>query len=251
MIDFDGLLSWAQVQSSYADSQVKVANSLADNAVKFSQTDADNAGKYAQADLTEQQAIQQSLKNVALYMGMEWDKEAHTNLIRQRNIALQRGRKAEEAYAQLVRKAHLVSALINGGSWDAVRDGWIAFFYIAKAAPTATLVQIYRGLKMDEDGYSKDSWLHPWVNEGAVVEQYTGVKDVNLLLQWAAKKTYYPKQGFGAWEYLSTLLEKLDQGAAEQTIKLEAKMKEAEAAAELLSKIDWDRLKTPAGKPNE
>lgn len=210
---------------------------------------ADIAKKMAGTGVIWQQAEEARLRNVALFLNIQWDDQAHTNLLKQRNIALQEAQRLEKKQKILESKIQAMGKLLTGGtgSLEAIQQGWIGFFYVRGAVPPSTIIQAYRSVKPDADVFNLNSWTHPWAAKGSVVAGIPRDKDLTVLFQWAARGNYYPKQGWGAWEYLAQLIETIDKACNTAAAEVAAKTEKAKLAALELSKLDWKRLETPAG----
>ncbi len=230
-MDLDGIIKLSEAQCREATVGAQIAKTMAETQVIW------------------QEVYKKQLENVALFLYIKWDEQAHDNLLKQRNIALRRERQIREKQEVLEKKIRAINGLITGGtgSLEAIQQGWLGFFYVRNFLEPSTIIKAYRKVKPDADVFITDSWTHPWAANGALVLGIPQGNDLTALFQWAARGNYYPKQGWGAWEYLTQFIEALNDAANEEAAELEKKVADAHAAALELSKIDWKRLETPAG----
>jgi hypothetical protein len=220
---------------------------LSDASVREAEAQAGIAKTLAEAGVIWQQALHKYFENVALAVNIKWDDQAHTNLLKQRNIGLQREKELRDRASKLGRKLQAMRSLLSGGtgSIEAVQQGWLGFYFMLGNVPASVFTKAHREVKPDEDTFNNDSWRHPF--RGAAVVSIPAGKDVNLLFQWAARNNYLPKTGWGSWEYLSKFIETVNAGAMEAAQSIDKKLEAAHAAALELSKLDWKRLDNPAG----
>jgi hypothetical protein len=227
--EFDGMIALNDAGVREQESQAKIAQMMAETALIW------------------QKVQHAGLKNLEMFLKIKWDAQAHDNLHR---LVLQAQRRADELRKKADKfkeKIQWMNRLLDGGeaSQEGIRQGWLAFYFIRNAMPPSALVKAYKAVTVPDEIYEETSWAHPWHRDGAVTHIYVGHKDPTQLFGWAAKNNYYPVFSEPAWDYITTLLVNVDDIAEEMAANLDAKVKEAEAKALEISKIDWNRLNTP------
>jgi hypothetical protein len=216
---------------------------LDDQQIKEATAQADIAGKWIQNEILWQQAVKAAEQNLALFLNIRWDADAHGHLVRTRNIALQRVRVLRERSARLESAVRGANRLLAGeGSWDAIRDGWLGFEYLRGVLPFSASAKA-AAMVPDPASYEQGSWLHPMHD----VPNPPTHRDPGSLLKWARINTLYPVMGGAAWNYMATFLTALNEGATNLATEIQARTADAEKAALAIEQQDWDRLKHPAG----
>ena len=217
---------------------------LHDCVLKEAECKARIAGMMAETALKWQEVRHKSLQNLALWLDIKWDAQAHDNLIRQKMKAQNLVTKLKEQSEHITRKLEwaLKMTRASGLSYDGVRAAWLGFYFITDKTPPKILIAAYAKLEPDPEAFKVNSWAHPYHRDGSIVTPYQGVKDPTSLFAWAARHNYFPVYGEHAYEYYVGLLEHLNEGALQNAVVLEKKIADAEAHAMELSKIDWGRL---------
>lgn len=226
-MEIDGFVKLQDASTRHIEAQANVAKSMADVATKI-----------ATLGLIHEETVKLHLENVAKFLDIQWDVQAHKHLIKIRNMAQMRLRQSRDEWRTA--RAHLfrVGALLaGGGSWTTMRDAWIAFDYLRSHSPPSVLAKT--GSVVPRPGaYRVSAWLHP--NRKAV--QITA-QDPGSLLTWARRETCFPMMGGDAWRYVADYLETLERAAHEESLAISASIDAAEKSALELSKLDWERLK--------
>ena len=227
MESIDGFVKLNDASLKRSEAQASVANTLADAATKI-----------AKLGLIHEETIKARLENVAKFLDIKWDAQAHKHLMKVRSLAYHRQTVLRNEWRLLRANLLRVGVLLaGGGSWTSMRDGWIAFDFLRSHVKPSVLGKA--GIVVPRPGaYRASSWLHP---NRQVVE--ITAKDPGGLLTWARRQTCYPMIGGDAWTYIAGYLETLEQAASDEAVLMQAEVDEAEKAALELSKIDWERLK--------
>ncbi len=212
---------------------------LNDAQIKSEEASADIAGKMADVAIKWQQANHASLENLRLLLNIEWDADAHRNLIRITQQSLQQVRILKEQGEKLRSKLHELTWLMaGGGDWERVRDGWIAFEFVRTHLPFAVTM---RAVTSDPApaAYDSAAWRHP-INETVT---YGQPHDAGALMDWARRHTYFPVLNGPAWQWLAGYLLALDTAATNEAAVIQARVEAAKKDALALQERDWDRLK--------
>jgi hypothetical protein len=221
------------------DAQIRANETQATIADKL----ADIPGKLAQADLTEAQPVNQHLKNVALFLNIGWDRQAHYQLERAKTIALQMARvlrNRRQLFADRTRDAGWL--LAGEGSATAITAGWIGFEFLRPTLPFLAAMKAGT-VPLPAEAFDRSAWLHPEHD----VPRLPGMHDGGTLLGWARTSNLYPVLGGPAWTYIAGILQSLADAAATEAAELDKQTAAAEASALELEKIDWSRVQKPAG----
>lgn len=229
MPDLDGFIALNDAQIRSNESQASIADKLAGIPQKL-----------AQADLTEQQAIHQHLENVAKWLDIQWDAQAHEHLLTMRNVALQNARETRRETDKLRHSiGHVTALMAGGGDWTAIRDGWVALAYVRQRLPLEVSLKAVQ-VPTDESAYSRDSWKHPTHDVPPIMP---ASRDPGSLLDWARQNTCYPKWGSAAAALVGNYLQALAAAATAEAAALQDQQESAENSAIELCKLDWERLK--------
>jgi hypothetical protein len=226
-VDYDGLIAIGDAQVRAATAQATIADTLAGVPQKL-----------AQAELTRQQAIRQQLENLAKFLDIRWDAQAHQSLIRVSKLALQKATNARQEAKTFADHVRRLTWLMSGSA-DAtgVVAGWIAFYYVLTHLPAAVTVQ---ALSHDpaEEAFDVDAWKHPNHAPPVMVSDHDG----GTLLDWARKGNCYPRLGSAAWLYLSQVITAMSDGSKTHAAQIVADVEKLEADARALQMLDWKRL---------
>jgi len=224
---------------------IQCYSQLADVHVKLACAEADVLNKYEQANVTHQEAIRKELQNLSLFQNIQWDQQAHHNLIRMGKEKLKDVRNLERTRDTMNKKVREVRHLItNTMQWDCVRDGWLAFAFLSSRTPTTALSKAY-AITPEDDAYRGSSFEHiAPTGLNRTCEDYKGQKNGALLLNWARTKSYLPLMGLPAWTYVTQLIEAFAEGVKLEAAKLQMQLELAEKAANEIQTRDWDRLKS-------
>ena len=229
-MDIDGLVKLSDAETRRAKTQDEMAMTMADIALKL-----------AQVEVVHQQAIRQYLENVAKFLEIQWDQQAHHQLLRMRNIKLREVEKLKAAAAH-ARKAteNVGKLLIGGGGADYIGFGWGGFDYFRLHTPPDASVKI-GGIVVSAEAFSASSWAHP--THDVQDELPESRRDMGHLWQWAQHRNYYPRPGKAAWALVAEYVTIISEAAAARAHKLENEIQAAGNAALELEKLDWERLK--------
>lgn len=215
---------------------------LADANVKDMEAQAEVALKLSQANLIGQQANHQALENLALYLKIQWDAQAHHHLLRMRGIALQKLRGVQTEAKQMRMAVLHTKALFAGSpSWAATRDGWLGWAYLWARADVGAIAGVIEHVPA-AGVYAPEAWAKAG-DAGIAFADMQGLQDLGAVLDLARRQSYYPRLGGPAWVYLAGLMEALAQAAAKNAAEIDARVAEAQTAAEKIYQQDWDRLK--------
>jgi hypothetical protein len=234
-VDLDGFIKLNDAQRADATAGADITGKLA----SADSTLADIPQKLAQADLTEQQAINQLLKNFKLSQEIQWDADAHRQLLRERNKKLQEAERIAKERPKLNSALLHVGALIRGAaSIESIGYGWMAFAYLRDHAPVTATIKAAETPPADS-AFDKSSWGHPLHDVPDLPQDRNG----GALLDWAAKHSCYPKWGSMAFAFVAGFLQSLSDAAAVEAAEIQTRLDAAQKAASELETRDWDRLK--------
>mgnify|MGYP001565877020 CR=1 FL=1 len=224
------------MDSDQADIFVK----LHDAQIKESEAQATIAGQMTDVAIKAGEAYERiqaaHLQNVAKFLDIKWDSQAHASLVRARNVALRKAAQLRSESKIVATKARELGKLLAGGSWTAVRNAWIAFdYFYGRCAAKVTFPATPPG------AYESSAWLHPDHEIGEALD--AAHHDPFNLFRWARTHSYFPKEGTPAFEAMQGRLAALAKAADAMASELTAGLAEAEKAALEIHKIDWDRLK--------
>lgn len=223
----------ADIPGKYADAGLTRAKSVGEVAAAQSAL-ADIPNKLATAQMTFQQAVGKYLENVAAYLNIQWDEQAHSHLLKARANALQEARAARQhaEFAKL-QAERLPRLLASGGTWTGIRDAWTAYRYTMQR--DAVLVAPVLASLTPEG----EKWMSARTSAVVPCRQ---PQDVGTLLHYAATHTLLPVLGTPAWAMLSTLLTALSDAQREKATVLKAEADLAATSARQLEQLDWSRL---------
>lgn len=228
-MDLDGFVKLVDAQRNVATTQASVANTMADVATKV-----------ANLSVIAEQAIKARLDNIAKYLSIQWDVQAHKHLLKTRNQALRNAKKLETEAKRTSKNAASIGRLLTGaGSATSTRDAWIAFEFFRNRVPVGAAIALGK-VKAKAAAYKAASWGH--ATKTPAVDVPKEQRSISSLWQWAEQNVYYPKSGSAAWDALADYLQVMDTAAATQAAALRDAATAAEKDARELAKLDWDRL---------
>lgn len=211
---------------------------LSDAGIREAEAHADIVGKMVEAEIKWQQAVHAALENLAKLLDIQWDAQAHKQLIRMRNVKLRNAKLAKTEAEHLSQAVMWVNKLMSGDvSLTAVTSGWMSFGFIRSRVALGGAI-----LPVPDDKFVYDrelSWAHP---DGGGSTVAPG-RDPGAVLRWARINNFYPIAGGPAWLWLTGYLAKLSAVAAAEAEKIDKRVEVAENAALELERRDWDRLK--------
>ncbi|MBW3600018.1 MAG: hypothetical protein KY475_22445 [Planctomycetes bacterium] len=133
-MEFGDFLKLVESQRNVAATKADIATNMAEVATKI-----------ANLGLIREQILKARLENIAKFLDIRWDAEAHADLLKARNRARREARKLEAEAATTERHSQRLGSLLAGhGSWTRVRDAWIAFEYFFARIPIEAAAQIGR-----------------------------------------------------------------------------------------------------------
>ncbi len=202
----------------------------------------DVLAKVPQIQLGQQQVVAAKLDNLAKHLKIKWDSQSHTQLLRIRNQSLQAVKHATNEADLIRRRANCLGALLSGGgSWDAIRDGWVAFmFFYARMA--ASIYERIGKIAVSADAYEPVSWQHP--DQKPVLSVSENYRNFGGMVYWARTYTYQPRFSGAAWQAIAECMTIMEEHSAARLVEVESRIAAAEAVAKELEGTDWSRLKT-------
>ncbi len=213
---------------------------LSEAGCRQAECQAEIVGKLAAAELTWQQAQHQALVNLAKQLDIQWDEQAHRQLLQMRNLALQRARLRRIDAEHFGLATRNVNNFMSGApSLMGVTSGWISLGYLRSRLPLGATSALPLP-ESDTKAFEVDSWKHPDRTHQVWIASQR--PDIGGLFDEARQRNYFPRMGGAAWDYLAKYLTSMSAAAEKVALELQAKIDAAEKSALELEKRDWDRL---------
>lgn len=211
------------------DAEIKAANAQASIAEKVLEMRIKAA--HAQQDVAKKW-----LENVAKFLDIKWDAQAHADLKRTIIVARQRARELDEQLDRLRQARGDLNYLLVGeiASERQITAAWAALISLIRYASVDVAGKLAM-VQVTDEMKTADGWF-----DRVRPEQPGDQGSFVGFLAWARKKNATPKGD--ALSALRNVLEELRADATSEIERLNAELEEAEAAAKELAKIDWDRL---------
>lgn len=215
---------------------------LNDAHIKTATAQADVAGKLIDNKLKLEAVLKARLENIAKFLDIRWDSQAHTHLLRTRNLALQKARDLEREREKLRKKLKEVNWLVEGsGSLAGIVAGWIAYQHLVTNFGGLVKTQAQAP---DASAYEPTAWLHL----SKEIKDKPPTTSSFHLISWARQRNYFPHPQGAAWRYIVSQLTAINQAAEEEATELEKRLDVAKKEALALEERDWNRLDQPSGR---